>query len=62
MIAIEEPELFLHPHGMRHFYRLLRELASNGIQMCTRRTNALSCRLASMSRFISSESQTAART
>jgi len=33
MIAIEEPELFLHPHGMRHFYRLLRELATNGIQI-----------------------------
>jgi predicted ATP-dependent endonuclease of OLD family len=33
MIAIEEPELFLHPHGMRHFYRLLRELADNGLQV-----------------------------
>jgi predicted ATP-dependent endonuclease of OLD family len=33
MIAIEEPELFLHPHGMRHFYRLLRELAGSGIQI-----------------------------
>jgi energy-coupling factor transporter ATP-binding protein EcfA2 len=33
MVAIEEPELFLHPHGMRHFYRLLREFADNGLQV-----------------------------
>ena len=33
MIAIEEPELFLHPHGMRHFYRLLREFSNNGVQI-----------------------------
>ena len=33
MIAIEEPELFLHPHGCRHFYRLLKELSQNGVQI-----------------------------
>jgi energy-coupling factor transporter ATP-binding protein EcfA2 len=33
MIAIEEPELFLHPHGTRHFYRLLRELSDGGVQI-----------------------------
>lgn len=33
MIAIEEPELFLHPHGTRHFYRLLKGLAATGLQV-----------------------------
>ncbi|XUX00011.1 MAG: AAA family ATPase [Dehalogenimonas sp.] len=28
MLAIEEPELFLHPHGCRHFLRLLKKLAA----------------------------------
>lgn len=33
VLAIEEPELYLHPHGCRHFYRLLRELSENGLQV-----------------------------
>ncbi len=34
IIAIEEPELYLHPHGCRHFYKLLKEIAANeGIQI-----------------------------
>ncbi len=33
MIAIEEPELYLHPHGCRHFYRMLKELSNEGIQV-----------------------------
>jgi len=33
IIAIEEPELYLHPHGCRHFYKLLRDLADNGLQI-----------------------------
>jgi len=32
-LAIEEPELYLHPHGCRHFYRLLREIAGQGLQV-----------------------------
>lgn len=32
-LAIEEPELFLHPHGSRHFYRLLKTMASGGLQV-----------------------------
>ncbi len=32
-VAIEEPELFLHPHGCRHFYRLMKELAASGVQI-----------------------------
>jgi putative ATP-dependent endonuclease of the OLD family len=33
VLVIEEPELNLHPHGCRHFYRLLRDLARSGLQM-----------------------------
>ena len=33
VIAIEEPELYLHPHGCRHFYKLLKNLAENGVQV-----------------------------
>ncbi|MDI6602547.1 MAG: AAA family ATPase [Patescibacteria group bacterium] len=32
-MAIEEPELYLHPHGCRHFYKLLKKLSENGIQI-----------------------------
>jgi len=32
-IAIEEPELYLHPHACRHFYELLKELAGNYLQI-----------------------------
>jgi len=31
IIAIEEPELYLHPHGCRHFYRLLKNLTEEGL-------------------------------
>ena len=24
ILAIEEPELYLHPHGCRHFYKILK--------------------------------------
>ena len=33
VLAIEEPELYLHPHGCRHFHKLLRELAADGLQV-----------------------------
>ena len=33
IFAIEEPELYLHPHGCRHFYKLLKELADSGLQI-----------------------------
>jgi predicted ATP-dependent endonuclease of OLD family len=33
VLAIEEPELYLHPHGCRHFYKLLQELAGQGVQI-----------------------------
>jgi len=33
IIAIEEPELYLHPHGCRHFYKLLKNLSNNGLQV-----------------------------
>jgi putative ATP-dependent endonuclease of OLD family len=33
VMAIEEPELYLHPHGCRHFYKLLRDLSENGVQI-----------------------------
>jgi len=32
-LAIEEPELYLHPHACRYFYKLLFELAGDGIQV-----------------------------
>lgn len=30
---MEEPELYLHPHGCRHFYRLLQEFSEVGLQI-----------------------------
>ena len=33
VLLFEEPELFLHPHGRRHLYRLLCELAESGTQV-----------------------------
>ncbi len=33
MIAIEEPEVFLHPHRQRFFYKVLADLAANGNQV-----------------------------
>jgi putative ATP-dependent endonuclease of OLD family len=33
LLAIEEPELYLHPHGCRHFYKVLRELSEGGLQI-----------------------------
>lgn len=33
IMAIEEPELYLHPHGCRHFYNLLKNFSSQGIQI-----------------------------
>src|ERR1051326_458356 len=33
ILAIEEPELYLHPHGCRNFYRLLQELSAQGLQV-----------------------------
>lgn len=33
VMAIEEPELYLHPHGCRHFYKLLKSLSENGVQI-----------------------------
>jgi energy-coupling factor transporter ATP-binding protein EcfA2 len=33
ILAIEEPELYLHPHGCRNFYRLLTELSQQGLQI-----------------------------
>ncbi len=33
LLLFEEPELFLHPHGRRHLYRLLRDLADGGTQI-----------------------------
>lgn len=33
VLAIEEPELYLHPHGCRHFYRLLQEFSRAGLQI-----------------------------
>ncbi len=33
ILAIEEPELYLHPHGCRHFYKLLKFLSDKGVQI-----------------------------
>ena len=33
VLLFEEPELFLHPHGRRHLYRLLCDLSENGTQV-----------------------------
>jgi putative ATP-dependent endonuclease of OLD family len=33
VMAIEEPELYLHPHGCRNFYKLLIELSKAGVQV-----------------------------
>jgi predicted ATP-dependent endonuclease of OLD family len=33
MLLIEEPETYLHPHGCRHFYSNLKNLAHEGIQI-----------------------------
>lgn len=33
ILLFEEPELFLHPHGRRHLYDLLRKLAADGTQV-----------------------------
>ncbi len=33
VLLFEEPELFLHPHGRRHLFRLLCDLADNGTQV-----------------------------
>lgn len=33
IMTIEEPELYLHPHGCRHFYKLLKGLSENGVQI-----------------------------
>lgn len=33
ILLFEEPELFLHPHGRRHLYRLLCELSGGGTQV-----------------------------
>lgn len=33
VIAIEESELYLHPHGCRHFYNLLKELSESDVQI-----------------------------
>jgi putative ATP-dependent endonuclease of OLD family len=33
IIAIEEPELYLHPHACRHFYKILKQLSENNVQV-----------------------------
>lgn len=33
ILAIEEPELYLHPHGCRHFYKILKELSQDSVQV-----------------------------
>ena len=33
IIAIEEPEIYLHPHARRHLYKIFRELANSGSQI-----------------------------
>jgi hypothetical protein len=33
IIALEEPELYLHPHACRHFYRILSNLSEQNVQI-----------------------------
>jgi putative ATP-dependent endonuclease of the OLD family len=33
ILALEEPELFLHPHARRHLFYILHEIAKNGVQV-----------------------------
>ncbi len=33
ILTIEEPELYLHPHGCRHFYNILKDLSTHGVQI-----------------------------
>lgn len=33
ILLFEEPELYLHPHGRRHLFRLFKELSANGVQI-----------------------------
>lgn len=33
ILAIEEPEIFLHPQGCRHFYSILKTLSNSGVQV-----------------------------
>lgn len=33
ILLFEEPELYLHPHGRRHLFRLLKDLSENGVQI-----------------------------
>jgi len=33
ILAIEEPELYLHPHACRHFYGILKDMSRNGVQV-----------------------------
>ncbi len=33
VLAIEEPELYLHPHGCRNFYKILKGLSQNNVQV-----------------------------
>lgn len=33
ILALEEPEIFLHPHARRHLFRVLREIAASGHQV-----------------------------
>ncbi len=33
ILSIEEPELFLHPHACRHFFKILQQLSESGFQI-----------------------------
>jgi len=33
ILSIEEPELYLHPHGCRHFYNILKDLSNHNVQI-----------------------------